>query len=220
MVGKSPKNNWWSLYLLLTITCFRAINSCKSPDDTSYLLQTLLQSPLILFKCRKNFLYNFLVSVGNAAISAFWLSMSQSCSKPSPKSLSSHLAFFPLLLKTFFRFLVALFLVLLHLCSFVAEANRAGAWAMQVESKKWDNRGRNETRQCPALAKEKYKIEISEVANKLFLLDQTTALQAAAKDGFNIFRAVVFSINSGYFAFAMIWNLSDHHKAKSNNCVF
>lgn len=45
---------------------------------------------------------------------------------------------------------------------------------------------------------------ISEVANKLFLLDQTTALQAAAKDDFNIFRAVVFRINLGYFAFAMI----------------
>lgn len=59
---------------------------------------------------------------------------------------------------------------------------------------------------------------ISEVANKLFLLDQTTALQAAAKDDFNIFRAVVFRINLGYFAFAMIWNLSYSHKAKSNNC--
>jgi len=38
MVGKSPKNEWWSLQLPIAITCLNAINSYKSLDDTSYLL--------------------------------------------------------------------------------------------------------------------------------------------------------------------------------------
>lgn len=45
---------------------------------------------------------------------------------------------------------------------------------------------------------------------------KNTTLQAAAKDGFNIFRAAVFRINLAYYAFAMILYLSYHHKAISN----
>lgn len=63
--------------------------------------------------------------------------------------------------------------------------------------------------------------EIAEAVNKCFLVDQThTTLQAPAKNGFNIVRAVVFSINLAYFAFAVIFNLAYYHKPMSNkHCV-
>lgn len=53
------------------------------------------------------------------------------------------------------------------------------------------------------------EIEIAEAVNKCFLVDQThTTLWAPPKNSFNILRAVVFSINLAYFAFAVIFNLS------------